>query len=170
MIPETGQHVKCFMRSTMVLEGIIEEWSSNQVVLKSLDSESIMIIHRPQEDIMITKVVLEKISEEKPLNEAEKVKKKILDKMEIKERLQQVLDPISDEELNKTNLKRLRELVVEQDKKLITQKRQEHFGEPGASKRAASYSNPFLNKKSAYVPGVLPNTPGAIMATNHRKK
>ncbi len=170
MIPEIGQHVKCFMRSTMVLEGTIEEWSNSQVVLKSLDSESIMIIHHPQDDIMITKIVLDKNPEEKPLNEAEKIKKKITDKLEIKETLQQVLNPVTDEDLNKANLKRLRELVVEQDRKLIAQKRREHFGEPGAAKMSASYSNPFTKIKSAYVPGVLPNTPGAIMAANHRKK
>lgn len=169
MIPELGKHVKCFMRSTMVLEGIVEEWSDNEVVLKSLDGESLMIIHRPLEDIMITKVVLDIIEEEKPLNKDEKVKKKILGNMEIKKTLQQVLDPTTDAELNESSLKRLRELVIEQDKKLIIQKRKEHFGNPGSAKRAVDYSSSFLNS-SAYKPGKLPNTPGAIMAQNHRKK
>jgi hypothetical protein len=168
MIPKPGQRVKCFMRTTTVLEGIVEEWSDNQVVLKSLNGESLMIVHRPLEDIMITKIVLEKILEENPGKEPIIPVRPSQGKTTMAEALKQVLES-TDEDLNQANLKRLRELVVEQDKKLIAQKRKEHFGNTGNAKMAVNYSNSFL-LGGAYKPGKLPNTPGVVMTQNHRKK
>lgn len=160
MIPEPGQHVKCFMRSTMVLEGVVESWTDAQIVLKSLDGQSIMIVHRPAEDIMLTKVVLsapEEIAEETPKRE---VPKELDAKRDIREKLQEVMTPTGDIEIDKLNIEQLRQLVHDQDRKIIAQKRREHFGSPGAPKRAAGYSSP-------YMPGKLPNTPAAQMS---RKK
>jgi hypothetical protein len=163
MIPEKGQHVKCFMRSTMVLEGVVEDWTTTEVVLKSLDGQSIMIVHRPVEDIMLTKVVLatpEEIPEETPKRETPK---ELLDaKHDIREKLQEVMTPTGDIEVDKLNLEQLRQLVHDQDRQIIAQRRRQHFGSPGAPKRAVRYSSP-------YMPGKLPNTPAAIMARGGKK-
>jgi hypothetical protein len=134
MTPEKGQHVKCFMRSTMVLEGIVEEWSDVQVVLKSLADQSVLIIHRPSEDIAVTKVVLEEPQEksiEKPKLELPEIKQAV------KEKLEEVLNPTDDAELAKMNVQQLRQLVVEQEKKIISDKIKEHFGSPSAPRRSA---------------------------------
>jgi len=143
MNPEKGQHVKCFMRSTMVLEGIVEDWTDAQVVLKSLDGESIMIVHRPVEDIMLTKVVLvpDEIPEEKSLKELPPQETEL--KKRIAGKLREVLRSGEDADLDKMNLDQLREMVDEQEKLIITQKRTEHFGSAGHAKRAAPYSNPL---------------------------
>ncbi len=162
MIPNVGQHVKCVMRSaSLILEGSVEEWSDSQVVLKSLDDESLMIIHRPKEDIMITKIMAEKNISEEPEEEISKkeTSKERLDaqpKELIKEKLAEVLEPTGDEDLDKLNIEQLRKLVNEQEKQMIVQKKKEHFGTPGAPKRSIQYSNPLGNIKSAYVPGKLP--------------
>ena len=130
MIPlDKGLHVKCFMRSTMVLEGIVEDWSEAQVVLKSLDGESLMIVHRPAEDIMLTKVVLAEpeIPAEKEVPKSRPQQPTQLQE-QIKSKLQEALEPSGDIDLDKLNVKELRDLVIEQEKQLITQKRKQHFG------------------------------------------
>ena len=160
MIPEPGQHVKCFMRSTMVLEGIVQEWADTQIVLKSIDDESILIVHHPADDIILTKVILtetqEIVEDDAPPEPTEM-------QQQIKEKLDEVLNS-EDSDLEKLNLQQLRKMVRQQDKNIITQKRKEHFGEAGHSKRAVQYSYP-----SAYLPGKLPNTPGAEMVRNRKK-
>ena len=130
MIPEKGQHVKCFMRSTMVLEGIVEEWSDTQVVLKSLADQSVLIIHRPNEDIAVTKVVLEE-PQEKPKLELPEIKQAVKDKLE------EVLNSTDDAELDKMNIQQLRQLVAEQEKKIISDKIKDHFGSPDRPRRSA---------------------------------
>jgi hypothetical protein len=143
MIPQQGQHVKCFMRSTMVLEGIVEEWTDIQVVLKSLDEKSLMIVHRPADDILLTKIfVLEEtreISEE--IIKKETPKEWLEAKHDIRDKLQEVISPTGDVDLDKLNINQLRELVHEQDKQLIVQKKREHFGTVGNVKRAMPYSD-----------------------------
>src|ERR1700679_3910433 len=105
MIPQQGQHVKCFMRSTMVLEGIVEEWTDSQVVLKSLDEKSLMIVHRPVDDIVLTKVILEEpqeISEE--IIKKETSKGVLEAQLEISNKLKEVMDPTGDPNLDEMNI------------------------------------------------------------------
>lgn len=144
MIPEQGQRVKCFMRSTMVLEGIVQEWADTQIVLKSIDDQSILIVHHPNEDIILTKVVLQEPQEivEETYEHGPYVAPRqdlTQEQLEIKKQLDKVLCG-EDPSLEKMNLQQLRKLVVQQDKNIITQKRKEHFGEAGSSKKAVQYS------------------------------
>jgi len=64
--PKDGTHVKCLLRNNTVAEGIVEEWYNNYVKLKSIDGKSYLIIHHPNEDIVLTKVVVEEIPEDSP--------------------------------------------------------------------------------------------------------
>lgn len=160
-----GQHVKYFMRSGMVLEGIVEESTGAQVVLRSLNDESLMIIHRPNEDIMLTKVMpppqetteiveIEPEPKPQPPNDTQ---------IQIKAKLHEALE-IENPELQNMSLEELRQLVVEQEKQIIAQKRKEHFGSPGAAKMT-QYSNPYAPRvhsrsntaRTAYQPGVIPS-------------
>src|SRR5579885_2752563 len=63
MIPTKGQHVKCLLKNNVVVEGIVEEWFGNYVKLNSIDGKSYSIIHHPDQDIVLTKVVFEEIAE-----------------------------------------------------------------------------------------------------------
>ncbi len=161
---DKGQYVKCFLRSGMVLEGIVEESTGAQVVLRSLNDDSLMIIHRPGEDIMLTKVMpvevegaVEPETELKPEQTIPEVK------VQIKAKLHEVLDA-EDPELQSMSLEELRHLVVEQEKQIIAQKKREHFGSPGNAKMT-QYSNPSLPRvhsrsntaRSPYQPGTIPS-------------
>ncbi len=162
---EKGQHVKYFLRNGMVLEGIVEEDTAAQVVLQALDGQSIMILHHPAEDIMMTKVVLTEqspeIPEEQPQAEPTEMQE------QIKGKLQEVHQMPEDPELQKKTIAELRQLVMEQERQIITQKRREHFGTAGNGK-LTQYSSPYMPRRtvgrkivydqprSAYQPGKLP--------------
>jgi hypothetical protein len=140
MIPQVGQHVRIIMRSSMVLDGIVVEWSNDQVALKSLsDEESFIIIHQPATDIVVTKIIVK---------EPEKIQEKSLPeiKEEISKTVNEVLKPDIEPDLHNMSIKHLRRLVQEQDKKIITDKRREHFGEAGTSHMAVPYSIPNIHK------------------------
>lgn len=157
-----GQHVKYFLRSGMVLEGIVEEDTAAQVVLRSLDGESLMILHRPTEDILMTKVIL-RPPEETRVEPKEPVKPTEIQE-QVKGKLHEALQYADDPELQKKSVEELRQLVHEQDRQIIAQKRREHFGSPGNAK-VTQYSTPFTPKphprsntaRSAYQPSKLPN-------------
>lgn len=137
MIPDKGHHVKCVMRTSLVLEGIVEEWAEARVVLRSLDGESLMIIHRPTEDILLTKVMLtEPISEKKVEHNQTEAQEKIKTKLQ---EVQAEVDP----ELQEKNIAELRDMVKEQERQIMINKRREHFGTAGAPKRSVPYSNPL---------------------------
>jgi hypothetical protein len=141
---EVGQKVKCLLRIGTLVEGIVEEWGTSLVKIKSLDGKSLMIIHSPTADIVLTKVELEPAEDltKKPERELPVIKQQITDK------LQEVMHS---DDYSELDLAQLRKLVVEQEKKIITEKRREHFG---SGRRGTSYSNPL--GISAYVPGKLP--------------
>jgi hypothetical protein len=142
---EPGKHVKYFLRNGMVLEGIVEKDTAAEVVLKALDGESLIIIHKPAEDIMMTKVVLtEPISEERVQHNLTEAQERI------KAKLHEVQQPVDDPELQEKNLTELRQMVLEQERQIIVNKRREHFGSPGAARQAVPYSNPL--GLSAYSP------------------
>lgn len=125
MTPEVDQLVKCYMRSGIVLEGTVIEWAS-EVVLKSLTDETLMIIHHPVEDIILTKIML-KIE----TSSAENTKTDT--KEAIKEKLHQ-LQSLEDPELREKTVAELRGMVIAQDRKIISDKTKEHFGSAGAGK------------------------------------
>lgn len=127
MISLVGLHVRCFLRSSMVLEGVVEEWGKERVVLKSLEDQNIIIIHSPSSDIMITKVIENKILKKQETTEI---------KQEINKSLKDILDNPEDD-LKDLKLKHLRSLVIEQEKNIISQKRKEHFS---LGKKGEGYS------------------------------
>ena|SRR5258706_10131211 len=136
MIPQKNQHVKCFMRSGMVLEGIVEEWTEAQVVLKSIDDQSLMIVHRPIDDIILTKIILR----------APKIIPQL--KEGIKNKLQEI-QQTEDPDLNKKNITELQQMVIEHDKQIILNKRKEHFGSQnsGLTHYGSQSLLPIISKK-----------------------
>ena len=135
MIPQQGQYVKIFLRNSMILEGVVEEWTDQQVVLKLLLSdESFAIVHRPGEDILVTKVYVRT-----PETQVDKPSSEI--RQNIAATLQEAIKPEAEPELQKMNLTQLRQLVVQYDRKIIEEKRKEHFGSVGAAKMAVPYSS-----------------------------
>ena len=128
MKPDKGQRVKLFMRhNSILLEGIVENWSDEQVILKSLEDDGLILVNRPSEDIMIVKITAAQvqIDEQKQLPEI---------KAEITETLRETLKPEIEPEIESANLKQLRKLAVLQDRKIIAEKSKQHFGTAAAPK------------------------------------
>jgi hypothetical protein len=130
MIPQLGQHVKIILRASLTLEGIVEQWNDQQIILKSIDGERLTLVNSPTVDILLTIIMLSPKSEVK----LPEIKQKITDQ------LQTVLQE-NDPEINKLNIQQLKRLVREQEMKIITNKRKEHFGSAGLSKMAVPYSS-----------------------------
>lgn len=117
MKPEKNQHVKCVLKNNAVIEGIVEKWDSTEIILKSLNSKSVIIIHAGVSDIMFTKIVLE----EEVVTNSENIKEAISSK--IQETLQ-----ISNEQVD-LKTKSLQELVLlkqEHERQIITEKLKDH--------------------------------------------
>jgi hypothetical protein len=138
MMPTSGQHVKCILKNGAVVEGIVEEWSTNSVELRSLDGESILIIPRPNEDIMLIKVLLEKL---KP--EVEIIKEKIIEKGSLEEELQKTVEQTSND-LRLKKMAELKILLAQQERKIITDKLKDHHI---SDVRKAQYERPGFFKK-----------------------
>jgi len=161
-----GRHIKCILRNSVVIEGVAEEWSDVRVVLRSLDGESLMIIHKPTDDILMTKVLLHSPTNDIPVETPEPPKTPVPSEMQekIKEKLQETLQMTDDPELQKKSVEELRHLVHEQERQILAQKKREHFGVPGAAKMT-QYSSPYMPRvhprsnvaRSAYQPGKLPS-------------
>lgn len=160
---EKGKHVKYFLRNGMVLEGFVEEDAASQVVLQSLDGKSLMILHRPTEDIMMTKIVLEE-SQPEPEIPAQVITTSNNSQEQIKDKLQETLQQ-EDEDLQKLSIQELRQLLVEQQRQLIANRRREHFGTAGGAKMT-QYTTPFtpmrtvgrkVVPRSPYQPGQIPS-------------
>jgi hypothetical protein len=119
MMPEKGQHVKCLLRGNTLAEGTIEEWRDNVVKLLSLDEKSLLIIHHPQDDIILTKIILCDVVVD--------AKDKIVAKQsELEEQFQQVYEQPSGDDLRTKSMVELKSLMAAQEKKIIAEKLKDH--------------------------------------------
>ena len=135
MILRKGQHVRCFLKIGTMVEGIVEEWTDQQVVLKSLNERSLFLLSHPGEDIVLTEVVF-------PEREVSEIQSAI------KEKLQEVQKPFDDTEINNSNIRQLKKMVVEQEKKIIFDKVREHsISEAKHKKYEDKYELPGFFKK-----------------------
>lgn len=136
MIIEKDQHIICCLKNNAVLEGTIESWLDNEVVLLSLDGQSRLIIQHPTQDIVFVKVILNSVALA-PLSEV---------KQQVYNQLQEVLQE-PDEDLRRHNIHHLKYLLNEQERKVIKEKIKEHhlgdvrmikYGTPGFFKKSGS--------------------------------
>jgi hypothetical protein len=169
---EPGKHVKYFLRNGMVLEGICEKDGGSEVVLQSLDGKSLMILHKPAEDIMMTKVVLVEETDEPapaPVPQEEYEEPQPTDNGDFHTRatakLREIQQAEGNVELTEKSIAELREMVRDQDRQILASQRKEHFGNPGNAKMT-EYSSPLtpmrtvgrrIVPRSAYQPGTIPN-------------
>jgi hypothetical protein len=136
---EINQHVKCIFKNGSIIEGIIQSWSKDEAILLSLHDDSLMVILHPSDDLILVKIVITQLPEKIIKKETPKEWREA--KHDIRDKLQEVMSPTGDVDLDKMNINQLRELVHEQDKQLIVQKKREHFGTVGNVKRAMPYSD-----------------------------
>lgn len=130
---EIGQHIKCIFHNGTLVEGIVESWTPEESVLKSLIDESRLIIPNTSRDIMFIKVVAP------PEN-----KKIVLP--QIDQDIEEVRkEPISD--LKNKRLADLKILKSKAEKDIVANKLKEHhvgevrkteYGTPGFFKKQSS--------------------------------
>ena len=137
MIPEHGQHVKCVLRTGALAEGIVEVWSPDEVLLYSLDGESILIITHPREDIMLIKIILGQPEDDRQL-----VTESEAPPNELEKQFQQVHQAPSsvDDNLRLKKMADLKIMLAEQAQKMTDH----HIGEV----RKVTYGYPGPDKKS----------------------
>ena len=141
------QHIKCIFRNGTIIEGIVEEWGPTRYHLRSLSDQSLMIIMRPEDDILLIKVMPdpeEEIVEELP-------KKTSTPPAPIQEqirtKLKEVEGPAEDLNLQEKTVEELRKLAIEQERQILVEKMKEHF--PSGSKRSNYSSQAYvLDRKS----------------------
>lgn len=134
MIPQTGQHVKCILRNGAVAEGIVKEWTDKTVELKSVDGESILIIVHPNEDIMLIKIVLPMPEIALPTIDIVDDHTEVVNSRgvqivegELQQKFQEAQKLPSDDPTRIPTLAKLRNMMIEQDKKIITEKVRNHY-------------------------------------------
>jgi len=146
MTPRTGQHVKVLLRNGTLVEGLVEEWFNNHVQLKSLDGESVLILTRPEEDIMLIKILLDKLPEKTALKNPDDYRSS---KEDADHFCSSFDNPLVTDYNNPDEVKSLAELRIElakQERRIIAEKLREHRPSiKGAGK--VEYGYPGLGKK-----------------------
>ncbi len=56
MDPEKGTFVSVYFKNGILEQGIVESWSDNKSVLKSVSGNSLIIIQKTLEDVMLVKI------------------------------------------------------------------------------------------------------------------
>lgn len=121
-------HVKLLLNNNIIVEGVVQEWSTDSVKLLSLDKKSISIITHPNEDIRVIKIINDNII--KNNSELEK---------EIKETYEQ---PSND--LRLKSLVELKKELIRQEKEIVASKLNTHnIGEV----KEVKYEQPRFFKK-----------------------
>lgn len=141
--PEVGQHVKCLLNNGTLVEGTVQTWTNEEVVLLSIDQKSMLILPYPARDIMLIKIVLDDAKSVEP-EEKPKVK---LPKSDLEQRFEEVRALPSNTPGRTETLAELRIQLAETERSIVTEKLKEHhIGAPGGTK----YRN-ILNLKKGKV-------------------
>lgn len=128
-----NQYVKIFFKNGLQIEGFVEEWTIAQCVLLSTDKQSKFIILDSKNDILGIKFsVEEKLPPEVELPKLQKEFKEVVE------------SPTSD--LRLKSLVELKQLMNEQEKKIISEKVKSHTATGGIS-RLNKYELPSFIKK-----------------------
>lgn len=136
MKPEPEQHVKCILKNNALVEGIVKEWGDSEIVLKSLDEKSLLIIHGGTQDIVFTKVILEEVKLPKNTENIGVV---------IANKIKETLDiPEEQVELKNKSVEELVQLRDEQERRIISDKLKEHSA---SEVRTIKYGTPGLFTK-----------------------
>lgn len=134
MTPQINQYVKCYLRNATTFEGLVEEWSDKQVVLKSSKNDDLLIIHNPIADIMLTTII-----------------NSIPNKMEQISNLVRELPNIEDPQLKQQSIQQLTQMKLQQEQEIINNKQRQHFSNQGQTNKYSSQLNVLkqLKKQTA---------------------
>ena len=146
-----GRHVKCFLRNSTVVEGVVKKWG-DILQLQSLDGKSLLIIHQPTQDIVLTKVLLSE-------DVVEPVEESLIPQPPVRGRLSSDDEPLevvrAEEEesdpmaLQAKSTAELRIEMAKQERKIIAGKLKDHRPDSLQTPRKVKYGQPgFLQNQS----------------------
>jgi hypothetical protein len=128
MIPQKGQYVKAIFYNSIQVEGFVQEWSDKQATLKTDDGRSFFCISNVQ-DVMAVKIMIEEIaSPPKQLYVLE-------------QEFQEVQALPSKESLRIKKLAQLKKMMIEEEKKIVSNKIREHI--PSSGIKGVQYGSIF---------------------------
>jgi sRNA-binding regulator protein Hfq len=144
MIPQKGQYVKIVFRNGTQMEGIVENWTDQKTVLLSEDGQSTMVIMKTAEDVLAFKVVFNHMSlieAKKRLAESQDKFRQILKQpIPVEQVEEEGLAPL---QIKAKTLAQLKTLMIEQEKKIISEKIREHSAN---DIRTTNYEQPRFHK------------------------
>ena len=147
------QRVKCLFRNGVVIEGIVQSWSKDEVELLSLGGEDRIVILHPNDDIVLIKIVLSDNSEE--LKPTEKPK---LPKTELQQALDILVEKPTDTPGRIETIAELRIQLAEAEREIVANKLQEHhIGNPNGTKYASTF---LVGKKRPLTASAIQNLKG----------
>lgn len=144
MMPEIGQQVKCIFRNGACAEGIVEHWHLT-ARLRSVDGQSVLIITRPDDDIMMIKILLDQVedSDEVPEETSKQIELPFTKGEPEKLESTQPVDPFNPE-YNKSLVDLRKELAL-QEREIMANKLRAHRPTIGGVK--VKYEQPGFSKK-----------------------
>jgi len=110
MIPKKGQHIKCVLRNNLIIDGIVDSWSDDKSVLLSRDGASASVIQHTLQDVVVIKIIFKNLLQTKE---------------SLEQKFNETLSNPSDD-LRLKNLAELKTLMIEQEKKIISEKLKDH--------------------------------------------
>ena len=117
MTPKVNDYVRIFFRNGMQAEGNIIMWSSNRSSLALPDGKSTCIIMKTDEDIMMLQI----------LNDISETKIGLREHFnELEEQFENTVELPSDDDLRLKKLADLKKMMIEQEKKIISEQLKDH--------------------------------------------
>jgi len=114
-----GQFIKVIFRNGTTLEGFVKNWSDTKATLTSEDKTTSLIIMNVSEDVMLIKIM----EPPKTIKELEN------ETIKLEEEFEEVKAAPSADELRLQKLADLKKLMIEQDKKIVSEKVKTHTSE-----------------------------------------
>jgi hypothetical protein len=130
MEPKANQFVKLIFRNGMQMEGVVISWSSAESVLKAVDGVNFLVISQTEQDVMAYKIVSNYIRPEEMPKKFD----------ELISQFEEVYQQPSNDDLRTKKLAQLKIAMIDQEKKIVSQKLKNHTA---SQTMGGGYGSPF---------------------------
>lgn len=134
MIPQKNQYIKIILIDNLQVEGLVEEWSENKIILKSADSKTISVINNSRQNVILYSIITDFMTPQE--------RQKKLSEMEVQ--FQQEQAKPSADNFRIMRLADLKKAMAEQQKQIVANQLKEHMPRPV---NYTKYTNPFIPAK-----------------------
>jgi LysM repeat protein len=150
MIQYKDKYVKLLLTGNIVVEGLVQEWDAEKVILLSEDNSTTSIITHPKDDIRVVKVINNQV---KPVEVVTKkntsslhVSPFAVNNTELHQKFEETYDMPVEDDMRLQNLSQLKKELIKQDLKIIAGKIKSHTID---EVRKVNYDYPGFFKKQS---------------------